>query len=199
MDGSNVHFRDRARARRVASADGRSRGAVAALLSAMDTLLDLFEASVTRFGDRNALGLRTRRRHDLALELPRARPAQPPGGVAPARARAGARRPAPHLVALDARPPGRVLRGDAGTAGPRPARPAHVDRCDREHRPEVRPRSSSSSAPAATRRIRATRTSNGSRRRPSDDLTADPDDSFPADWEAQLAAWERLDPTRSGS
>ena len=32
-----------------------------------------------------------------------------------------------------------------------------------------------------------------------DDLTADPDDSFPDDWEAQLARWPRPGPTRSGS
>ena len=37
---------------------------------------------------------------------------------------------------------------------------------------------------------------------PDDDrgrLTADPDDAFPSDWEAQLMAWERPRPTRSGS
>ena len=132
-----------------------------------------------------------RRRLDHELELPRARPAVADRRLAPARARARAGRPAADLVALDARAAGDLLRGDAGRPHPRPARPAHVGRRDRGHRPASRARATSSSAPAATPRIRARPAWTASRRRRVDALAADPDDTFPPDWEAQLAAWAR--------
>ncbi len=75
-----------------------------------------------------------RGRHDRGLDLSRARPALPRRGVPAPRAGPAARRPDPHLVALDTRAARDVLRRDPRGHRDRPARPAHVRRRDRRDR-----------------------------------------------------------------
>ena len=78
-----------------------------------------------------------RRRLDDDVELSRARSPIADRGLAIACPRARAGRSAAHLVALDTGAPGRLLRRDAGRPRPRPARPAHVGRRGRGHRPRL--------------------------------------------------------------
>ena len=109
-----------------------------------------------------------RRRHEVDVDLPRARPPQPVRRLAsPARARPPARRPDPHLEPVRARAAGCLHRGDAGGPDPRPARPPD-ERRTRSGRSSPAPsRAACSSAPGRTRRTRRRRASRTSRRRPS--------------------------------
>ncbi len=102
------------------------------------TLLDLLDEAVAAIRRQDRAQPPTRRRLDHALDVPRARPAVAHRRLAAARARARAGRPAADLVAVDAGPAGDLFRGDAGRPDPRPARPAHVHRRDRGHRPDLR-------------------------------------------------------------
>ena len=72
-------------------------------LRRVETLLDLLDDAVARFGDRPALGIRHEDGTTATLDLPRAGAQQPRRRVPAPRPRAPARRPAPHLVAVDAR------------------------------------------------------------------------------------------------
>ena len=167
------------------------RGAAATYHPSVTTLLDLFDAAVERFGDRPALALDGDGGPAFGLDVPRARAAEPACGVAAPCRGPRARRPDPHVVAGDAAAPRRVLRRDAGGARPRSARPADGARRDRADR---RPGGREAADPrggARTRPIHAKRASAISRRSGLDELTADADETFPADWEQQLDAWPR--------
>ena len=95
------------------------------------TLLDLLDDAVTAIGDKTRSGLAARRRLDRDLDVSRARPAQPHRRLAPARARL---EPGDRILTwspVDPGAAGRLFRGDAGAARPRPARPADGARRDR--------------------------------------------------------------------
>ena len=159
----------------------------------MDTLLDLFEASVTRFGDRNAVGLRTddgTTWHWSFRELDR-------------RSRLAAWR----LRALGLEPGDRLLTWSPST----PALPAVYFGAMRARLVLVPLdlRMSSDAIENIVRKSAAKQLVLGTGRDAPDPrdaklerfptttvdaLTADPDDAFPPDWEAQLAAWERPRP-----
>ena len=166
----------------------------------MTTLLDLLDASVTRYGDRR----RARRCGSTTARRPRwsYRELARRSRIAAWRLRAlgpRARRPDPDVVAVHARAAGRLLRGDGRAARARAARPADVAGRGRGHRHGVRAHATSSSAPAATPRTRARRGWTSFPTTTVEALCAEPaadDPAFPPDWEARQAAWAT--PGRAG-
>ena len=122
--------------------------------------------------------------------LPRARPTRPDRGLATAGAGPGAGRPDPDLEPVDPGAAGRLLRGDARAARPRP-----LDLRMSADAIETIVRASGARhlilGTAATRRTRARPVWRTSRRRRSRTLrrTGRRRPAFPADWEARQAAW----------
>ena len=156
----------------------------------MPTLLDLLEASASRYGDKPALGLRrddgTTCHWSYAEVLRRSRIA------------------AWRLRALGLRPGDRVLTWSPSTPalpaayfGAMYARLLYVP-LDARMAPDtitrIVARSGAVRLVLGTGRDAPDPSEVGLERFPTtlvEDLSADPDDTFPADWEAQLAAWER--------
>ena len=109
-----------------------------ASIPSMPTLLDLLDGSVRRYGERPALALRRddgTTMHWSFRELDRR------ARIAAWRLRALGLEPGDRILTWSPSTPelpGRLLRGDAGAARPRPARPAHVGRRGRGHRPRLR-------------------------------------------------------------
>ena len=159
----------------------------------MDTVLDLFEAAVARFADRNALGLRTDdgsvwhwsyreldRRSRLAAWRLRARGLEPgqrlltwsPSTPALPAVYYGAMRARLILVPLDLR-----MSADAIENIVRKSGATHLALGSGRDAPDPR-EANLGSFPTTT----------------VDALAAEPDESFPDDWEEQLADWERPRP-----
>ena len=161
----------------------------------MTTLLDLLDASVTRYGERAG----ARRCGSTTARRPR-------GATASSTRRS--RIAAWRLRALDLEPGDRILTWSPSTpelpaayygamrARPRPraARPADVAGRGRGHRPGLRAHATSSSARAA---MRPDPREAGLDRFPTTTVEAlcaepaDDDPAFPPDWEARQAAWAR--------
>jgi long-chain acyl-CoA synthetase len=156
----------------------------------VDTLLDLLEASVTRFGDRNAVGLRSDdgsvwhwsfreldRRSRLAAWRLRTLGLEPgdrlltwsPSTPALPAAYFGAMRARLILVPLDLRMSNEAIENIVAKSGAK-----HLVLGTGRDAPDP--------ADANLERFPTTTV---------DALVAEPDDTFPGDWEAQLAAWER--------
>ena len=165
----------------------------------MDTLLELLDDAVARFGDRPALSMRRddgtlqswtyrelERRSLIAAWRLRALGLEPgdrlltwsPSGPELAAAYFGAMRARLILVPLDLRMSPDAVEGIVEASGAR-----HLVLGTGRDAPD--PREAHLETVPDDRRGAA--------------LTADPDETFPPDWEAQVAAWERPAPRRSGS
>ena len=154
----------------------------------MDSLIDVLDDAAGRFGDRPAFGLRTDDGRSWTWTF---RELERRSRIAAWRLRAlglAARRPAADVVAVHAAAAGHLLRGDAGGPDPRAARPADgVARrsaivAERADAPLARPRHGPRRARPRGGRPRAAFPTTT-----VEELTAEPDATFPADWEAQVA------------
>ena len=141
-----------------------------------------------------------RRRFDDRLDVSRARPAIADRRLAPARARPGARRPDPDVVAVDARSSPAAYYGAMHARlvlVPLDLRMSSDAVAGRSSGP--RARATSSWAPVATRRIPREAGLDGlpdDHRRGPRRRAGDDDPAFPPDWEARQAAWTRPDARR---
>ena len=159
----------------------------------METLLDLFDEAVTRYGDRNALGIRNNdgtidrwtyeeldRRSRLAAWRLRALGLEPgdriltwsPSTPALPAAYLGAMRARVIVVPLDVRMSGDAIEGIVARAEPR-----HLIIGTGRDAPDAREARLEHSPTTSV-----------------DALSAEPDATFPADWEAQVGSWERPAP-----
>jgi long-chain acyl-CoA synthetase len=158
----------------------------------VNTIVELLDSAADRFGDRPALRLRGDDETTAAWSYRElARRSRVAAWRCGPRPRAG--RPDPDLVAVDPGAAGRLLRGDAGRRRPRSPRPADGARRDRADRR----RADAKRLIVGTGRDAPDPREAGLVSFPTtrlDELAAEPDQSFPADWEAQVDGWPKPGP-----